>query len=129
MRWIRRHIRSGSWLALTALAIHLVLTFGHVHAEELSPASMAAPTAAADAQAPGHGAPASGVAERHRTLRAHHFCAVCASISLLGTSVPPVALTLTPPRAMTAVRRPAVPDAAPLHELRSSFQARAPPSA
>src|SRR5579871_547025 len=32
MRWYRRQIRQGALLALFALAINLVLSFGHVHA-------------------------------------------------------------------------------------------------
>lgn len=32
MRWFRDNIRQGSWAALIALAINLVLSFGHVHA-------------------------------------------------------------------------------------------------
>jgi hypothetical protein len=132
MSWIRRHIRSGAWLALAALALHVALTFGHVHAEELSPASMAASsTAVTDAQASDLADAASVDAseqEQHRTLRAHHFCAVCAAISLLGSSVPPVAATLAPRQAVISIRRPDVPDTAP-RKLRSSSKARAPPSA
>jgi hypothetical protein len=31
MRWFRQKIRQGSWLALVALAINFVLSFGHIH--------------------------------------------------------------------------------------------------
>ena len=31
MGWVRRYARFGSWLALAALALQLVLSFGHIH--------------------------------------------------------------------------------------------------
>jgi hypothetical protein len=114
-----------------ALAVHLVLTFGHVHAEEFSPASTAvAAVSAADVQAAYPPSDDGGAAEqRYRTLKAHHFCAICAAISLLGTSVPPVAQKLALPRVTIDIHKPDFPAAAPPHELRSSSKARAPPSA
>jgi DUF2946 family protein len=33
MKWFRRHIKTGSRLALFALALQFVLSFGHVHAD------------------------------------------------------------------------------------------------
>jgi hypothetical protein len=128
MRWIRRHIQSGAWLAQMALALHLVLTFGHVHAEQFSPAWMV--TAPAVVATDAHGGDGGGTPEqRYRILPAHHFCAVCSSISLLGTSVVPVAQTLVPWRAVTGIITPDFTDAAPPLKVRSSFKARAPPSA
>jgi hypothetical protein len=128
MRWIRRHIHSCTWLALTTLAIHFVLTFGHVHAEQFSPASMVA--AAVTAPAAYASGDAEGVSEeRYRALRSHHSCAICASIGLLGTLVLPVAQAVATPFAITAVRRLHPVNPAPPRELRSSSNARAPPSA
>jgi hypothetical protein len=123
---MRQHIRSCAWLALTALAIHLVLTFGHVHAEQFSPATppMAAPDAHADGDVDGR-----ALEERYRALRALHSCATCVSVSLLGTSVLPVAQTIAPPRAITGIRKAVSINLAPPRELRSSSRARAPPSA
>jgi len=129
MKWIRRHIQSGAWLAQMALALHLVLTFGHVHAEQFSPARVVtAPIIiASDAHAVDGGGRAPE--QRHRTLLVHHFCAVCSSISLLGASVVPVAQTLAPRRAVIGIMTPDFTDAAPPHKVRSSFKARAPPFA
>jgi hypothetical protein len=129
MRWIRRHIQSGAWLAQMALALHLLLTFGHVHAEQHSPAWMITSPVitATDANADEDGGSAPG--QRYRILPAHHFCAVCSSISLLGASVVPVAQTLAPARAVIGVIEPNVAGVAPPLEARSSFKARAPPSA
>jgi hypothetical protein len=124
---MRQHICSCAWLALTALAIHLVLTFGHVHAEQFSLASPAtASIVAPDAHAGGDAD--GGVSEeRYRALRALHSCAVCASISLLGTSVVPVAQVIAPPQAITSIRKLDSVGLALPRELRSSSKARAPP--
>jgi hypothetical protein len=128
MTWIRGHIRSCAWLALTALALHVALTFGHVHLEQFSPASIAAtPTAASDANA---GDDANGMPdEQYRALRAGHFCAICASIGLMGTSVLPVAHILAPLPIVLPIRGLGPSSPAPPHGPRSSAKARAPPSA
>jgi hypothetical protein len=130
MKWIRRNTLPGTWLALTALAVHLVMTFGHIHAEPFSPspASVAAvPVAAIDARAADDGD--SATTERYRALRAHLHCAICTSIGLLGTSILPAGQTLAPPRALPGDRKLHSSDTAAPHERRSSVKARAPPSA
>src|SRR5579871_5045403 len=125
MRWIRQHIDSCAWLALTALALHFVLTFGHVHAVQFTPAPMAMePVATSDVHAGGEADGASE--ERYRALRAHYSCAICASIGLLGTLVLPDAHALAPPRAIAGVRKPNPIDSAQPRERRSSSRARAP---
>lgn len=128
MRWIRQHIRPATWLAFAALAVHLVMTFGHVHAEWLSTSS---PTrtgiVAAELYGPdtdGAGAPM----QPYRAPVAHSFCAICASVSLLGTLVLPVAQRLAPPPVIVRIHELNVTDAVTAGELRSSSQARAPPS-
>ena len=35
MRWFRSHARLGSWLALSALALQLALSFGHIHLKDV----------------------------------------------------------------------------------------------
>jgi hypothetical protein len=130
MKWIRRNIRSGAWLALTALALHLVLTFGHIHAERFSPSPSsvaAASVAATDARAADDGDAAA--TERYRSLRAHLHCAICTSISLSGTSLLPAGQTLAPPPAVPGSRKLNPSDTAPPHEQRCASKARAPPSA
>jgi len=131
MRWIRLHIRPGAWLALTALAIHFVLTFGHVHAEQFSPVPMGtasiAVTNAQDGDRPG----SADAPQPYRPFLSHdHLCAVCASISLLGATVLPQVQMLALPCAVIAGREPdLLCRTAPRSELRSSARARAPPAA
>jgi hypothetical protein len=42
MKWFRSNVRHGSWLALFALAIQVLLSFGHFHGNsaQAAPASM-----------------------------------------------------------------------------------------
>jgi hypothetical protein len=85
MTWFRRHIGQGSKLALFALAIQLMLSFGHVHID----VARAAPggPAIVSLQMPADGAPASS---HHH---ANDFCAICAVTAMAGTALvaaPPV---------------------------------------
>ena len=79
MHWIRNHCRLGAWAALFALTIQLVLSFGHIHLENLQ-----APSAVAAAQSQ-PGTPNDGDGTAH-----HDVCAICAVISLTASSVVPV---------------------------------------
>jgi len=96
MQWFRSHIRLGGRLALFALAIQLVLSFGHIHVDKslLSSASAASVTQ----QAGRDGAPSS---PKHHG--ADDFCAICATINLLASSALPqtagVALPVAVPTA------------------------------
>src|SRR5579871_3321361 len=86
MRWFRAHLQLGSRLALFALAIQLVLTFGHVHGVSAGAAesALSALTHQADNSAtPGN---SSGKAS-------DYDCPICALIQLASTSsasAPPV---------------------------------------
>jgi hypothetical protein len=91
MRWFRTHIGLGSRLALFALAVGLVLSFGHVHAGKIAP--MSSQNAMTVAQGPDRD---SGPAPKPDP-GADDFCAICASISLLASAALPTASSLLPP--------------------------------
>jgi hypothetical protein len=77
MYWFRTRLRLGSCVALLALALQLVISFGHVHVGALhaqSPASVEA-TDNTPFAPPGHDGPDSP----------DHYCAICAVIHLAGT--------------------------------------------
>jgi hypothetical protein len=121
MHWFRSHLRLGSRIALFALAVQLVLTFGHVHREGLRGQSSTRIEASAGAVAPaGHDEPKV----------ADDFCAVCALIHLASTLVPAEVAALPLPVVFGQLRRPesalhfALPASPP-----ASFAARAPPLA
>jgi hypothetical protein len=122
MHWVRRNSRFGSWAALFALAIQLVLSFGHIHLADIQGSSrtvaLQPQTNGADSTGPGggdHGTPG------------HDFCAICAALSLTSNSVlPAVSLLTTPvdhPHELAADFRTAQVS----FGLHFHFQARAPP--
>ena len=119
MYWVRSNRRFGSWAALFALAIQLVLSFGHIHLEDFQGSSAAA---ASQAQ-PNTPADDDG----DRGFGPHHFCAICAAVSLTASSVlPAVELPATP----VAHCHKWVVDFRPVqvsYGVLFPFQARAPP--
>jgi hypothetical protein len=127
MGWINRHKRGGALLALAALALQLVLSFGHMHRDDLGlpPLPAADQTQLASGAAP---APA-GPADQDHHPASDDYCAICASMVLIATampSLPPVLIVPTPIRhvwpSQTRTRGITV-------QIALSFQARAPPAA
>jgi Protein of unknown function (DUF2946) len=121
MHWHRTRLRLGSYIALFALAVQLVLTFGHVHLNGVGGYSSIRIEAAAGPVAPaGHEGPKA----------ADDYCAACALIHLAGTLMPTAVAALPLPLVFGQLRRPhvalrfALPASPP-----ASFAARAPPFA
>ena len=121
MGWFRTHIGVGSRLALFALAIQVVVSFGHVHLDRLTTGTPAA--AASFQQSDSRG----GTPPAHRG-DADDVCAICAVIGLVASSVLPEAAQLVPPVAVSAVWTDEFVAAAPVFDLHAAFQARAPPT-
>jgi len=92
MRWFRTHIGLGSRLALFALGVQLVLSFGHVHVGKIGAAPQATIALAQQPQPEGGQKPAPHTG-------AHDFCAICATVSLLASSMLPSGSTVLPPTA------------------------------
>lgn len=133
MKWFRKHVKHGSRLALFALAIQFVLSFGHFH-------SVAAPAIAAGlAQGDLDYAPIYGASDArseiarphqppsHDTDQPGEACAICAVLSLANTlifSPPPL---LLPPQPVE--RLYLTTDAEFVHpdSVHPPFQSRAPP--
>jgi hypothetical protein len=122
MRWFRSKTQFGSRLALVALALQIVLTFGHVHSF--------VPTAVDTALSSAVAASDDGSNSRDpcRNGLADFDCPICALINLAGTSTLSVAPDLPLPASVDFVTL------RPRAELASAtaphFQpkARAPPS-
>ncbi|MET0971152.1 MAG: DUF2946 domain-containing protein [Tardiphaga sp.] len=120
MTWFRRHIQQGSKLALFALAIQLVLSFGHVHID----AARAAPAgpAVVSVQMPADGAPASS--HQHTA----DFCAICAVMAMAGTAqaaTPPVLLL---PQASGLLQQVTAAEFLHLGNAEPPFRPRGPPA-
>jgi hypothetical protein len=134
MKWFRSNIQHGSRLALFALAVQLVLSFGHFHgvAAQTAPTiqSAAALTdlsqglAASDAVSASNQqqAPAS-----HDSDQPYDGCAICAVMAMAGTilfATPPLLLL---PQAVEFSYRTADAGLVHLSSARVAFQPRAPP--
>ena len=120
MRWVRGHSRIGSWVALVALTLQLVLAFGHVHTGALGHApdivALTAGGSAAQPQAPA-------------TPGDQDYCAVCAVLSLVSGAQGATAPALPMPLATATVALLTEPETVHAAELRPAFQSRAPPLA
>ena len=122
MRWFRSRARLTSWLALFALTAQLALSFGHVHADQLAPATIAS----AAATVPADGTP---VAPAKPDGVADDFCAVCALLHLAGTALPGAAPSLPLPIAFSQTRVEFTDQSILTASSPAFFQARAPPTA
>jgi hypothetical protein len=122
MRFVRAHQTSGAWLALAALLVQFVVSFAHIHRDDLVPivpesvlnASWLNPALPDDS-----GSPAP--------TRDHDFCAICASMTLVGSVVlplPPMVVLATVPRRVGLIERVII--LASTGHYRH-FQARGPP--
>jgi hypothetical protein len=129
MRWVRSHIGLGSRLALFALALQIVVSFGHIHFYGVTPASAeSAMSSAPSVTAGGLALPGTFAPVPKSNGSADSNCSICALIRLAATAAPsaPPALWLPvnpgpiglPFRAATALA------ASP----QFLFRARAPPS-
>jgi hypothetical protein len=123
MRWFRSKLHLGSRLALFALAVQMVLSFGHVHLHNFAQASTTSAmvtgsgTALPSERAPGHNP--GGATDTD--------CPICALIQLVATSTPSVAPVLPLPASFALIRLRAPMELASASSPHLLFQARAPP--
>ena len=121
MRWVRCHNRFGSWLALAALALQIVVSFGHVHLDRVAHASAIVAVA---------GAPGSPALPDHEPgNEADDYCAICATIYLAANSFVPQAPQLVVPFAAQTIEHVDRVAAIFIVPRRAPFQSRAPPLA
>jgi hypothetical protein len=137
MKWFRSNIKHGSRLALLALAIQFVLSFGHFHgvAAQAAPAlqsghaqsdpsytgGLLAPDAVSQ---PGQQQPAS---DRDSDGHPNDGCAICAVMALANAvlfATPPVLLL---PQAVEFLYLTTDAEFVHLNSARIAFQPRAPP--
>jgi hypothetical protein len=121
MRWFRSHLGFGSRLALFALAVQLVLSFGHVHLDKSLGSS--APVRVAVQAASHHGGPSPA-----GHVDADDYCAICATVSLVATSVLPEQARLPLPVTLAADWPRDFATIVASLDAEFFFQARAPPA-
>ena len=122
MRWFRRHIGHGSWLALVALAINFTFAFGHVHtfdgaSSEHGLLRLVAAAAPDGYQSPNHPA----------APHSDYLCPSCMAATVIGH-----ALASSPPAlpiefAQAEIDRAVSVDLAIPEPPRAAFQSRGPP--
>lgn len=115
--------RRGAWVALFAIALQLVLTFGHMHPLPAAASSGVAAVTAATSE------PGNGSSDRQTGDIAHDICAICVATQMANAAAlpPPAALAL-PVRVFVAMAFSGGTFAPPrLPSL--AFETRAPPTA
>ncbi len=123
MGWIRPRIGSGAWLALFALALQIVLAFGHNHFGHHGDGLSAATKLVAGYSS---SAPAGPDRDDGDGL-AGDGCAICATLALAATALaatPPLLLLPTP---VTMSQRPWRPTTVTTTAAAAPFRSRAPP--
>lgn len=126
MRWFRKYIGQGSWLALVALAINFTLALGHVHT--------------LDGRTSGHplllalgvGDSGPGDTGESQNHPANHpdddLCPICMAVAAIGSALAPTPpATLPIELAEAAIDRPVDRLVSAPRPPRASFQSRAPP--
>jgi Protein of unknown function (DUF2946) len=137
MKWFRKHIKTGSRLALVTLAIQFALSFGHFHgvAAQAAPAIQTGLSQADLAYIGTVAAPnaASEAAQKQRPStpdsdqQPADACAICAVIALANTvlfATPPVLLL---PQAVELLYQTTDAEFMHLGSVHTAFQSRAPP--
>jgi hypothetical protein len=127
MNWFRSTIRPLAQLALFALAVQMVVSFGHMHRDDLGlPPLVTAhwahfPSGAAQAL--------TGPADRNQYPSSDDYCPICASMALLATGAPSLPPAIVAPSLLPRVW--SSPTALNLVAIEAplAFQARGPPAA
>lgn len=142
MGWVRNHRRFGAWPGLAALALQLMLSFGHIHIGNLHVdgvwRSAHGALATSDVASDRKSQPTALSQSQYKTPRHHpgqapgddeDYCAVCASIFLASTSLAAQAPILPMPQGFETIallfgNKPSLSASRP-----TFFRSRAPPSA
>src|SRR6266702_3630242 len=122
MNWFREHIKTGSRLALFALAIQFALSFGHFHA--LAAPAIQSGLTQAD--------PSKETAQQQQPSHQDHdqhpadACAICAVMSLAGNVLLATPPLLELPQAVEFLYRTTDAEFVHLKSAQPAFQSRAP---
>jgi hypothetical protein len=123
MRWFRLHTRPTACLAFFALALQLVLSFGHAHGDKLRLSAADAKVAAFSSIKSGSTDTPAGPAQQDND----DFCAICASVTLGGSLILPTPPAAALPPAIDSAWIPPAGARTASNARRFLFQARAPP--
>jgi hypothetical protein len=124
MNWVRSHNRHGVRLALFALAVQFVLSFGHFHGIAAEAASAIGSPATSNA-AYQWSQPSPLDPDQHQP--SYNSCDICGVIALANAALSPAPPLLVPPAATTFLYLKADSGFVHSNSPRGAFQPRAPP--
>jgi hypothetical protein len=125
MGFVRSQRRWGAWAGLAALALQIVLSFGHLHRDDLG----LPPLPAASHQiVVGAALAPSAPADQDHYPQPDDYCPVCASMVLAATAIPSLPPTLIAPIAVHYAWPSQAAIGGLSAKLTLSFRARGPPS-
>lgn len=129
MNWFRKHVKTGSRLALFALAIQFALSFGHFHGEivRAAPAIQAGLADAAILAAQEAEPEAAQRPSNHDTDRHASDCAICAVLSLANNFLFATPPSLELPQSVELLHVTTAAEFAHLDSPHRAFQSRGPP--
>jgi len=127
MRWIRTNRRHGAWCALLAMAIQIIVSFGHAHGIEGFRQGALLPQATAGIHKQLTNDPGDPTSKPVRLAFDH--CAICEVVNMGASVMPPDAPTSGVLVDVTQVQFSPHAEAVPSTLGHLLFQARAPPSA
>ena len=123
MRWVRTNRRWSTYLALAAMTLQLVLSFGHLHLEKLGSGSAIAGVTAFKAPS------SQQNPVQHPANEADDYCAICATIHLASSSFLPHASLFPVPFASRTIEHFSHFTFISVSPQRAAFQSRGPPLA
>lgn len=123
MRWFRKHIGHGSWLALLALAINFTLAFGHVHVPNGTGSERQFTLIAAGAATDG-GQGQNHPADHHH---ADYLCPICMAAAAIATALAPTPPALPIELAEARIDHPIDQFVSAPKPPCAAFQSRGPP--
>jgi hypothetical protein len=126
MGWFGSNRNVVTWLAFFALACQLLLSFGHLHVGKFSGGS-AEWAAAQTGDASANASPL--LPRKNPTGLAGDFCAICASINLVGTLVLPIFAIVLILGLFTEILHRSLAVSEPVSFDHLPFSARGPPHA
>lgn len=127
MGLVRSHRRWGAWAGLAALALQIMLSFGHVHRDDLGvPLSAAADHVQIASGA--SSAPDRSIQHEHNSGTDDH-CPICVTMASIATALPSVPPTLIVPVSVRYAWSSHAAVRGVSAQFTPSFQARGPPFA
>jgi len=124
MGWVHSRKHFGAGLALVALALQLIVSFGHVHLDGVVRSSATVGTSSQSVLQASRQAPAQSPVDD-----ADGYCAICASIYLASTAFIPPVPQLPPPVGFERIAHSFIATFGSVVPRRVAFQSRAPPAA